>query len=303
MSVQRFVLGGACVLALALAGCKSCKKSAPKATAPDPAAASRDAGARGKPGVPSPTDPDPGYEARRDELLRRGDPEMMKPAKVIDTSAPPVNPAELIKVVSKDVMMVKQIRVDLAAGTAELPGRVSIDAGPLEYVAVALAGKAYESLFIVDTSVVELRLVLTLLGYEGSEPAADGSLPAATPADTVDVAVKIDGKERPLSAFLIDRKTGKAPKDMAWQVVGFRPSDRTAALTTLQLLTLVGQDAMAPLRIIGGAANPYAGPDAGLGPNADALPAVGSEVTLVIRRGKDAPPPRPYTAGGTGGAP
>jgi hypothetical protein len=284
---RSILLAGTGALALVLAGCKSCKKSEPKA-APPVASASADAGVPKKKRIPGPTEPDPDWEKRRDELLRRGDPEKMKPAPVLDQSKPvEINASDLIKAVSKDLMMVRDIKVDLAAGTAEIPGQVALESGLLEFVAVSLGGKAYESLFTVNANAVELRLAMTLLGYEGTPPGPDGTWPAATDKDTVTVTVKVGGKDRPLTDFMIDRKTGKPPKTLpGWQVVGFSDAERSSSLTTLQLLTLVDREIWAPLRIVaGGDANPYAGPKAGFAPNGDALPPIGTEITLVIHRG------------------
>lgn len=282
---------------LALALLPACKKKTSTASrdqeAPTTAVAPPDA--RGP--VPA-TQQDPDFEKNRAELMRRGDPEMMKPAKVVDGTEPAANPAEMIKVVSKDVMKVGAITIDLKAGRAEVPAMVAFPSGPLEYVMVSTKGKAYESAFTVEASVVELRLALTLLGFEGTMPAADGTLPAATAADSVLVAVAIDGKERPLADYLIDNKSGKRAPDAPWQVVGFRDADRTLALSTENFMTLVPRDVYAPLRITIDAGNPYAGPDQGLGLNKRTMPATGAKVSLVLRRRPDAPAVSPRTTSG-----
>ncbi|HRK46189.1 MAG TPA: hypothetical protein PK324_11230, partial [Nocardioides sp.] len=127
---------------------------------------------------------------------------------------------------------------------------------------------------------------------------ADGSLPAATAADSVLVAVAVDGKERPLADFLIDNRSGKRAPDAPWQVVGFRPADRALALSTENFMTLVPRDVYAPLRITIDAGNPYAGPDQGLGLNKRTMPATGAKVSLVLRRRPDAPAVSPRTSAG-----
>lgn len=293
--MNRTLVAGALGVALALAlGCKKKESTASKGQeTPAPATAPVDA--RG----PTPaTQPDPDFEKNRAELLRRGDPEMMKPAKVVDGSGPAATAADMIKVVSKDVMKVGAITVDLKAGRAELPAMVAFPTGPLEYVMVGVKGKAYESVFTVEAKAVELRLALTLLGFEGTVPAADGTLPAATAADSILVAVKVDGKERPLADYLVDNRSGKRAPDAPWQVVGFRDADRALALSTENFMTLVPRDVHAPLRITIDAGNPYAGPDQGLGLNKRTMPATGSKVTLVLRRRPDAPAAPPRTSAG-----
>jgi len=270
---------------LLIPSCK--KKSRTDATPPAPAA---DAGAVSK--IPSPQAPDLGYEARRAELLKRGDPAMMQPAPVHDDKVPEQTAADLVKAVSKDVLMVGTIRVDLAKGTAEVPAKVVVVGAPLEYIIVSQWGKSYESMLSVAATVVELRLALTLLGYEGTMPDASGKVAAPTAGDTVTAALRIDGKEKPLSSFLIDRRAKKALAEAPWQVIGFRDNERTVALRTQELMTLVPRDYLAPLRIAIDVGNVYAGPDHGVVADPKKLPAVGSDVTLVLARRVDAPPPK-----------
>lgn len=295
--------GPAAVLFLAAIAAPACKgrKTEPAPTAtPTP----RDAA---PPRIPGPTEPDLGFEARRAELLRRGDPDMMKAAPVTGGSATPAtDPAEMIKVIARDVMMVGAIRVDLAAGTAEFPAVAASPTGPIEYVLVGQGGKAYESLFVAEVSVVELRLGLTLLGFEGTTPGADGAISAATATDSVLATVRIAGKERPVAGFLIDAQTGKPPATAPWQVVGFRPADRAAALAGRELMTVVRRDVLTPLQFTIDAGNPYSGQ--GLLANPKALPPAGSAVTVVLRRRPDAPAsvprspdPRGAIAPATGG--
>src|SRR5688500_862698 len=123
-------------IAIAMSGCrcggdtKDRSAQAPPKTAP--------ADAAGTPRIPPATEPDPGYEARRDELLRRGDPAMVKDAPVLgqEETPPEASVSEMIKPVSKDVMLVKAIRVDLAARTLEIPAKVWLEEGILEFIAV-----------------------------------------------------------------------------------------------------------------------------------------------------------------------
>src|SRR5688500_14797452 len=77
----------------------ACKKK--KEAAPPPAVApiAVEAAGLARPRIPPATEPAPGYEARRDALLRRGDPANMQAAPVIDVNKPAENPADMIKVV------------------------------------------------------------------------------------------------------------------------------------------------------------------------------------------------------------
>lgn len=284
---------------LILPGCK--KKARNDASTPAPASASAavDAGATAR--IPAPTAPDLDYEKRRAELLKRGDPALMPTNPVPDPNATPnTTPADLIKPVSKDVMMVGPIRVDLAKGTAEMPARVVAINAPLEYIAVTPWGKSYESMLTVMTNAVELRLALTLLGYEGTMPDAAGKVAAPTVADTVTASLRVDAKEKPIAWYLIDRRTKKPPVDVAWQVIGFRDRDRVDTLNSQELLTIVARDQRAPLRLTVDVGNVYAGPDEGIVADPKKAPAAGTEVTLVLARRPGAPPlqtPSPSVTG------
>jgi hypothetical protein len=261
-------------ISIAAASCKcggDKKETAARTPAPADAAAKR---------VPGPTEPDPGYEARRDELLRRGDPAMMKDAPVIDQSQPPpeATATDLIKTVSKDVMMVKAIRVDLAKRRLEIPATVALQKGMLEFIGVAPGGKAYESMLTLDATAVQLRLALTLLGFEGTDAAKEGQ------TLTAKVRLERGGKdvEVPIEELLIDRRTGKAPKNLRWWVTGFADADKNDALRTTQLVSLVAHEAFAPLRVEGDTGNPYAGPNQGLTTDPAKVPAVTTPVTLIL---------------------
>lgn len=296
------------VAAVGLGGC-NCKSKgkaqgkAGGATAGSPAGATPGAGSAAQPGpapggrvVPSPgngirpaTEPDEGYEARRAELLRRGNPEMMKDTPVETWKAPDVDPQKMIKSLGKDLVQIGNIKLDLAKGRAEIPAKVASPTAPLEYIAVTPTGKAYESLLTIDTSSIELRLALSLMGYEGTTPDADGKVAAPTAADTILLAAIVGGKERPMGAYLIDKRTKKAATDTPWQVIGFRPEGRDTSLLTKDFFTLVERDIFAPLRTTADAGNPYAGPDTGYAGNTKLLPKPGGELTLVLKRRPDAP--------------
>jgi hypothetical protein len=248
--------------------------------------------------VPAPTDPDPGLESRRKQLLERGDPNVMKPAPVVDQTKAPPNPADLLKVISRDVMQVGAIKVDLAKGTADIPVTVAAPSGPLEYAMVAPGGKAYESVLKTTVTAIELRFALTLLGFEGTPVDAHGKLPAATPADTVMASVRIGSKTRPLADLMLDQRTQKPVKDAPWQVVGFADADRDAALRGAELMTVITREEYAPLRYTLDAGNPYVR-DQGLVANKATLPPPGTELTLVLSRRPDAPPPKVQSPGRT----
>lgn len=276
-----------------------CKKKTRNEPAP-PAVAAVDAGQVSR--IPPPTEPDVGYEERRRKLLERGNPEVMPTSPIPGTRPAAPSAAELVKAVSKDVLMVGSIRVDLAKGTAELPAKVVAVDAPLEYIATTPWGKAYESMLSVTATAVELRLALTLLGFEGTVPDASGKVASPTAADTVTAELRVGDKQRPLGWYLIDRRSKKPLADAAWQVIGFRESDRENALNVQELVTIIPRDHLAPLRLTVDVGNVYAGPDKGLVADPKKVPAAGSDVTLVLVRrpgAPAAPTPSPSMTGET----
>src|SRR6266511_579597 len=59
-----------------------------------------------------------------------------------------------------------QVTVDTAARTAQMPCRVNMQKGMIEYLAVASEGKLHESALRVDAEPLHLHLALLLLGLE-----------------------------------------------------------------------------------------------------------------------------------------
>lgn len=269
----------------AIAGCKE-RGAKPADRTPPPAAAIVDAGA---PRIPKPTEPDPDWEQRRDELLRRGDPARM-PTGTPDAGPPLANPADLIKVVDRDHLKVGNALVDLAAGAIEIPVTLSATNAPLEYLLVARGGKAYEAAFVADLSAVELRLALTLLGFDGPIPDGANAVPKASAADALVATFRTGGRERPVAELFALQATGKPPAPLPFQAIGFGPADRDGALATRELITLVARDRVAPLRLAEDAGNPYSGQ--GVVTNTGKLPTTSTDLTLVLRRMPSGPSPR-----------
>ena len=56
--------------------------------------------------------------------------------------------------------------VDTRARTVTCPGRINMDEGAIEYLAVAPRGKTHESLLLIDARPLHLQLALLLLGLE-----------------------------------------------------------------------------------------------------------------------------------------
>ncbi len=226
----------------------------------------------------------------RDALLARGAPEMMQAAPKIDlneTQRPLDTQAlmkELVKPVSQDIVTVGDIRVDMKLGRIEMPAKVALDQGVLEYLLVTTNGKAYESVFTTDVPALHLQLALLMAGLQES------SAERKSPGDVVKLGLRFRkpgataDSEVSANECLLDRSSGKAVSNIAWNFTGSPArSGRVWASLTGSMIALRG-DASAILNAATDVGNPYAGPNTGVGVNTSAVPAVGTAVTLIISK-------------------
>lgn len=68
--------------------------------------------------------------------------------------------------ITENVYRIGKAIVDTQARTITCPGEINMDAGSIEYLAVAPRGKTHESLFLVDVRPLHLQLALLMLGLE-----------------------------------------------------------------------------------------------------------------------------------------
>lgn len=111
----------------------------------------------------------------------------------------------------------------------EIHGRVSLDEGPLEYLAVLKGGKEYESILSFDCSAIDVNLVLILSGYrrirEGVKKRGDPNVPKGDPLYLhVEWIEETDGKKiaRRVRAedLLHNQYTKKPMRHTAWVFSG-----------------------------------------------------------------------------------
>ena len=213
------------------------------------------------------------------------------------------------------------ITVDLHTRELRIDGRVCIEQGILEYLAVAAGGKEYESVFSLNCRPSQLAAAMVIAGYEagdlplelrgdfvpGTEPAASQpdagpnitSLPAE-PAPTmrsqptrVTVAVDVlcaddSWQRRPIESFLIDRRTDRPPDRLVWAFTGsFFHRDQAMPLEYFvadveKSVIALWYDPTALLNLTQNVGNPYRSAAAGLQVNPAALPPRGTRVRLVL---------------------
>jgi hypothetical protein len=205
----------------------------------------------------------------------------------------------------------------------QLDGRVCIERGVLEYVAVAAGGKEYESIFSLRCRPSHVNVALLLAGYQAgdlapdlrgdyspnADPAANQppegapqgtdppkqywAKPTAEPTRvTVDVDVRRrDGtwERRPIEEFLLDRRTEKSPDRLVWAFTGsFFYRDEGTGLEVFvadveRSLIALWYDPSALLNLGRDVGNPYRGEAAGLEVNPATLPDRDTPVRIILR--------------------
>jgi len=214
------------------------------------------------------------------------------------------------------------IHFDQQTGEVELEGRVCIEQGFLEYVAVADGGKEYESIFALSCRPSHLQMAMLLAGCQAGEvdpqlrgdfkpqtdPAVDlqpeGPSPTSPPEDyfatagaeptklNIDLEVQQeDGAwtRHPIEHFLKDRATGRPPPRLTWAFTGsFFLRDQQSGLEYFvadedKSLIALWYDPTALFNLARNVGNPYRGDDLGLEVDSDRLPGKNTPVRLYLR--------------------
>ncbi|MGB2987323.1 MAG: YdjY domain-containing protein, partial [Phycisphaerae bacterium] len=216
------------------------------------------------------------------------------------------------------------IVVEQRSQTLQVEGKVCIEEGILEYLAVAEGGKEYESVFALDCRPSHLQAAMLIAGYEAGEVAPElrGDLspqadPAANPppegapqvtrpseeyfakaaAEPTRVTIDVDVRQsdatwqrRPIEHFLIDRSTGRLPPRLTWAFTGsfFYRDEQTRleffVADTEKSLIALWYDPTALLNLTQDVGNPYRGDGAGFELSAANLPGKGTPIRLILHR-------------------
>jgi hypothetical protein len=213
--------------------------------------------------------------------------------------------------------------VDLDTREMQLEGRVCIERGVLEYVAVAAGGKEYESIFSLRSRPSHVNVALLLAGYQAGDltPELRGDYsPNADPAATkppegapqgtdppvqywarpttepTRVAIEVDVQQRdgtwarrPIEDFLLDRRTEDSPDRLVWAFTGsffYRDEDTGLEAYVADVersVIALWYDPSALLNLGQDVGNPYRGDATGLEVDSAKLPARGTLVRIILR--------------------
>lgn len=215
------------------------------------------------------------------------------------------------------------LSMDLDNRELQLDGRVCIERGVLEYVAVAAGGKEYESIFSLRCRPSHVNVALLLAGYQAgdlapellgdyspnADPAAnqppEGAPQGADPpeqywrkptAEPTRITIEVDVRRRDgtwerrrIEEFLLDRRTEKSPDRLVWAFTGsFFYRDENTGLEVFvadveRSLIALWYDPSALLNLGQDVGNPYRGDAAGLEVNPATLPDRGTPVRIILR--------------------
>ncbi len=242
--------------------------------------------------------PRPAGEPRTPEDLSRLSQQAASGQPADQPGAPPIQRIDEFR------LRVGQVFVDRKARKVEMPARVNMTEGILEYYAVGSNGKLHESVLELLPEPSHLHLALLLIGLEPTvwDPATVDQMPKAkTLGSPLELWVEwdADGEHHRARAesWLYNRGVKAAPTAQAWVFQGSTFwNNRYAADTDRSVIGLI-PDSQTVINIVGDIGNPYRGDAQGYEVYTAKIPPKGTSVTVVIEpRAAEAPatpPPAP----------
>lgn len=125
--------------------------------------------------------------------------------------------------ITDHVYRVGQVILDTKAKTVTCEGKVNMQKGAIDYLAVASKGKLHESVLELDAEPIHLNVALLLLGLKAGENLREHGDPTPPMGDRVDIFVSWEenGKRRAVRI-----------EELAWEVEKKRPMERTSFVFT-----------------------------------------------------------------------
>ncbi|MEZ4472164.1 MAG: YdjY domain-containing protein [bacterium] len=210
--------------------------------------------------------------------------------------APPIERVDEFRV------RIGKMLVDRQARTIQVPAKLNMTEGILEYYAVASNGKLHESVLELEGEPSHIHLGLILLGVEQIKyDYGDfrGPPKVVQPGGRLALWIKYadlkSGKEKriPAEEFLYNRAAKGPPKPLPWAFTGSNFwNNRYGADMDRSTIALI-PDQVAVIGTTDDAGNPYRGEGLGFEVNTKVVPPKGTALTLeiaVLGDGKTPPP-------------
>jgi hypothetical protein len=197
---------------------------------------------------------------------------------------------------------VGKVLVDREARRLDVPAKLNMTEGILEYYAVGSNGKLHESVIEIDAEPSHIHLGLILLGveqikydfgdYRGPPKVVNPGGRLALFVRYTDPKTKKE-KRHPAEDWLYTRSTKAAPKPLEWAFTGSNFwNNRYGADMDRSTIALI-PDQIAVIGTVGDSGNPYRGDGLGFEVFKQVVPAKGTPLTLeiVVRGDGKVPPP------------
>jgi hypothetical protein len=183
--------------------------------------------------------------------------------------------------------------------SVEATGKICLEDGILEFLAVEVGGRDYESLLTLETKPSALKFALLLIGCE------PGPIPRETPPGgksgdrlAIQIEWETDGvtKRVPAEQLLLDRRTKQPARDIEWVFTGshfmkdFEGREAFASDLEEAFVALWHQPTVM-INVGGDYGNPYRDDQEGFDINKALAPPVGTPVKLIF--GKHPPQAAP----------
>jgi len=204
------------------------------------------------------------------------------PPPALPAQPPPKVPGDAERI-SENLYRVGKVIVDLKARSVTCGGKVNMQRGLVEYLAVAAKGKLHESVLELDVQPLHLQLGVMMLGLEpqgGLRFQGDTQDPKGPPVE-LSVSWEQAGKEVrvPAEQLLWDGEKKRTMEEKAWVFSGSQVSARGFEADRTRSIIASYRD---PAAIINNRL-PAGADDTVYEANERVLPKVGTRVELVIR--------------------
>ncbi len=136
----------------------------------------------------------------------------------------PKLPQQVGEKITDNVYRIGQVILDVKAKTVTCEGKVNLQKGAIDYLAVASKGKLHESVLELDAEPIHLNVALLLLGLKAGENLREHGDPTPPKGGPVEILVsweENDGKRREVRI-----------EELAWEVEKKRPMERTSFVFT-----------------------------------------------------------------------
>ena len=230
---------------------------------------------------PAPPPPRPEGEPKTDADFEALSTAAADGAPIDKPGAPPIQRLDAYK------FRVGRVFVDRQARRLEVPGKLNMTQGILEYFAVGTGGKLHEAVLEILAQPSHIHLGMVLIGAVLPKYAPKSNT-VIRPGSRVRLTVEwVDPKTKkktgvPAEGLLYDRNRKKAPGEQVWRFQGSRFwKGRYMADMERSIVGLIPEPGIV-FNFGGDIGNPYRGDNLGFEVNARTAPPKGTRVTFII---------------------